>query len=249
MKLNFYEDDDCNKPAKAKVICVEYDGDISCFDLGEIPPPPDDPRELGIVFPCCVKNKKTLSRKESTTLKINKSNTKQHNKNVSFMKKMSTNIKQVGSEECSFPSALKKPKQDCILYVFDKRGFNKVISYAKANVDCENTSELKAGKSGNRGQKFSVNRKARMFTASLNAGKSLRACKSRELRGGILAKDCFCLRRNGLQYDCRRTGCQNSPLCSVLPAPVCEPSRVACITHCSNPHADELSSICKLRPW
>lgn len=76
---------------------------------------------------------------------------------------------------------------------------------------------------------------------------SVRICKSRELRGGILYTDCYCLRRNGLQYDCRRSGCQSSPLCQTLPAPLCNPATVACMKHCQNPHAEELSSICRMR--
>lgn len=78
---------------------------------------------------------------------------------------------------------------------------------------------------------------------------SLPVCKSRELRGGVLYTDCNCLRRNGLQYDCRRSGCKTSPLCQALPAPLYEPSRVACISHCTNPHADSFSAICRMRPW
>lgn len=248
MKLHFCKDDDVYKPNK--VLCIEYDGEISCFELGVLPPPPDDPKELGIVFPCCVRKKeKSSSKKEATLVKVRKPAMK--NKNVCNLKQVkSSNIKRVASEECQLLPKSKKPNQDCILYVFDKNGFNKVISYAKANVQCkDSTAELKLGKSRDQDKKSSNNRKKLMFSASLNVEKSLRTCKSRELRGGILSTDCFCLRRNGLQYDCRRTGCQNSPLCSVLPAPVCEPSRVACVTHCSNPHAEELSSICKLRPW
>lgn len=75
----------------------------------------------------------------------------------------------------------------------------------------------------------------------------LKSCKSRELKGGILYTDCFCLRRNGLQYDCRRSGCQNSLLCERLPAPLCGPANVACIKHCANPHAEPLCNICKMR--
>lgn len=76
---------------------------------------------------------------------------------------------------------------------------------------------------------------------------SLRTCKSRELRGSILYTDCHCLRRNGLQYDCRRSGCQSSRLCEVLPAPLCVPANVACLKHCVNPHAEPLSNICNMR--
>lgn len=92
------------------------------------------------------------------------------------------------------------------------------------------------------------------FSESFNMGKnycmSLRACKSRELRGGILYTDCYCLRRNGLQYDCRRSGCiAAGNLCRSFPAPLCEPARVACMSHCANPHAEALSAICKMRSW
>lgn len=231
--------------------CLEFDDD-KFIDLSEtIPSLNHHPKKLGIIFPCGVKIKKSLCDKPSSIMKQHKPLTKQQNRNVSYLKetKSKNTIKGIGSEECAFPPKTNKPKQDCILYVIDENEFNKVISYAKANGDCEHTVELKGDKSRNGNVKTSDNKKERMFKASLNAGKSLHACKSRELRGGILSTDCFCLRRNGLQYDCRRTGCQNSPLCTVLPAPVCEPSRVACITHCANPHAEELSSICKLRPW
>ena len=240
MGLHFYDDDDCLKRSEDKVICIEYDGDVSCFELGDLPPQPEDPRELGIVFPCCVKNNKPLSKtEESTMLKVRKPGNK-IGKNVSFsMQTKSNNIKRVGSEECSFPKKNIQCNQDSILYVFDKNGFNKAISYAKANLNCKNTGELKNGKNDDG--------KERML--AVNPEKSIHGCKSRELRGGVLSTDCFCLRRNGLQYDCRRTGCQNSPLCSVLPAPVCEPSQVACNSHYANPHAEELCRICELRPW
>ncbi|CAK1544672.1 unnamed protein product [Leptosia nina] len=79
------------------------------------------------------------------------------------------------------------------------------------------------------------------------SGSPLKRRKSRELRGGILYTDCYCLRRNGLQYDCRRSGCQDSELCQVLPAPLCGPAHTACIKHRSNPHAEPLFSICKMR--
>lgn len=75
----------------------------------------------------------------------------------------------------------------------------------------------------------------------------LRNSKSRELRGGMLYTDCFCLRRNGLQYDCRRSGCQSSPLCEIQPVPLCGPAKIACAKHSFNPHAEPLSIICKMR--
>lgn len=76
----------------------------------------------------------------------------------------------------------------------------------------------------------------------------LKSCQSRELRGGILYTDCFCLRRNGLQYDCRRSGCQTSPYCQILPTPICGPATMACAKYMVNPHAEAISSICKMRP-
>lgn len=75
----------------------------------------------------------------------------------------------------------------------------------------------------------------------------LQIVKSRELRGGVLYTDCQCLRRNGLQLDCRRTGCQNEAPCEALPGPLCEPARVAGIKHCSNPHAEPLCVIAQMR--
>lgn len=38
---------------------------------------------------------------------------------------------------------------------------------------------------------------------------------------------CHCIKRNGLQHDCRRTGCQGEPACLTLPDPVCLPSQLA----------------------
>lgn len=55
----------------------------------------------------------------------------------------------------------------------------------------------------------------------------LRRIKSRELRGGIMYYSCHCIKRNGLQHDCRRTGCQGEPACLTLPDPVCLPSQLA----------------------
>ncbi|KAF9421612.1 hypothetical protein HW555_002545, partial [Spodoptera exigua] len=110
------------------------------------------------------------------------------------------------------------------------------IAYPKVTFDCPDFTNSKY-----QSKNYPVTT-MKMQHSNKNHEKSLRPCKSRELRGGILYTDCFCLRRNGLQYDCRRTGCQNSPLCSYLPAPLCEPARVACLTHCANPHAEELSS-------
>lgn len=251
MKVNFSEDSKISKP---EVICVEYDDEISCFELGNLVLPPVDPRKLGIVFPCCV-IKKPMSQKVTKSNKLYKEDTKQNNEqemNISYKQTKSSNIKRVRSNECPLSSFKNHPQNTNIVYVFDKNGFSKVISYVKANLDCTGTPELKprelVGPPGNLDKRITGNQK-RMFNAFLNMRKSLSACKSRELRGGVLRTDCLCLRRNGLQYDCRRLGCQNSPLCSVLPAPVCEPSRVACITHCANPHAEDLSNICNLRPW
>ncbi|KAJ0182583.1 hypothetical protein K1T71_001952 [Dendrolimus kikuchii] len=55
----------------------------------------------------------------------------------------------------------------------------------------------------------------------------LRRIKSRELRGGIMYYSCHCIKRNGLQHDCRRTGCGGEPPCLVLPDPLCAPSQLA----------------------
>ncbi|XP_061708726.1 uncharacterized protein LOC133518946 isoform X2 [Cydia pomonella] len=55
----------------------------------------------------------------------------------------------------------------------------------------------------------------------------LKRTKSRELRGGIMYYSCHCIKRNGLQHDCRRTGCGGEPACLVLPDPVCAPSQLA----------------------
>ncbi|KAJ2947806.1 hypothetical protein O0L34_g9594 [Tuta absoluta] len=38
---------------------------------------------------------------------------------------------------------------------------------------------------------------------------------------------CHCIKRNGLQHDCRRTGCGGEPTCLTLPDPVCAPSQLA----------------------
>lgn len=38
---------------------------------------------------------------------------------------------------------------------------------------------------------------------------------------------CHCIKRNGLQHDCRRTGCGGEPACLALPDPLCAPSQLA----------------------
>nr|XP_026486399.1 uncharacterized protein LOC113393625 [Vanessa tameamea] len=55
----------------------------------------------------------------------------------------------------------------------------------------------------------------------------LKRTKSRELRGGIMYYSCHCIKRNGLQHDCRRTGCGGEAACLVLPDPLCAPSQLA----------------------
>lgn len=55
----------------------------------------------------------------------------------------------------------------------------------------------------------------------------IKRTKSRELRGGVMYYSCHCIKRNGLQHDCRRTGCGGEPACLVLPDPVCAPSQLA----------------------
>lgn len=246
MKLNFCED---SKQSKPSVVCIEHDGEVSCFELGDLPPPPKDPKSLGIVFPCCI-NKKLNSNKH-TKIKLEDEGTKQDRKD--FCYRRAKPAKRVSSKEHQLPSLIDSFKNTSIVYVFDKNGFNKLISYTKANIDCADSVNPKVndffGQHKSLEKKSNSNQQKRILNTFTNMGKSLRACKSRELRGGVLSTDCFCLRRNGLQYDCRRSGCQNSPECSVLPGPVCEPARVACITHCANPHAEALSEICKMRPW
>lgn len=76
------------------------------------------------------------------------------------------------------------------------------------------------------------------------SGNILKPVRSRELRGGNLYTDCLCLRRNGLQHDCRRDVCQGSPPCVQLPYAQCEAARSACIKHYRNPHAAHLTAVC-----
>ncbi|EFA10004.1 uncharacterized protein LOC107398615 [Tribolium castaneum] len=57
-----------------------------------------------------------------------------------------------------------------------------------------------------------------------NALKRTKRAKSRELRASILYQGCDCEKRNGLQDDCRRTGCHGSPECLTKPEPICGPS-------------------------
>lgn len=64
-------------------------------------------------------------------------------------------------------------------------------------------------------------------TNASNENKKLRRTKSRELRAGIMYYSCHCIKRNGLQHDCRRTGCNGEPACLVLPHPLCAPSQLA----------------------
>ncbi|XP_017771598.1 PREDICTED: uncharacterized protein LOC108558999 [Nicrophorus vespilloides] len=64
--------------------------------------------------------------------------------------------------------------------------------------------------------------------------KSKRSCahraNSRELRASILYRGCDCEKRNGLQDDCRRTGCHGSPECRMQP-PTCAPSEFSNAKH------------------
>lgn len=73
---------------------------------------------------------------------------------------------------------------------------------------------------------------------------NIKNVKSRELRGGILFTDCHCLRRNGLQHDCQRAGCQGMPKCTELPYAQCPPARAACVRHCANPYSTHLCAVC-----
>lgn len=245
MKHNFCGTDNLNK---CPVKCVEFDGETSCFVLGEVPPAPDNPRNLNIIFPCCLKE-----RLAAKTTSYNTSKQKQTEHASTSNKMQNQNMKIVNAMQCSSLSKLlNNANQNCILYVFDKSGFKQNIAFTKANIECSDSSRVdnlleSRHSTHNTENKWGNFPGKTIKYPNQNQGKSLRPCKSRELRGGILSTDCFCLRRNGLQYDCRRTGCQNSPLCSALPGPLCDPARVACQTHCANPHAEELSSICKLR--
>ncbi|XP_046661675.1 uncharacterized protein LOC124354914 isoform X2 [Homalodisca vitripennis] len=45
-----------------------------------------------------------------------------------------------------------------------------------------------------------------------------------ELRSGVLYSGCQCVKRDGLQHDCPRTGCQGKASCMAFPAPKCGPS-------------------------
>ncbi|PZC80177.1 hypothetical protein B5X24_HaOG215268 [Helicoverpa armigera] len=239
MKYDFCGNSATSKP---NVLSFEYDGDILCFelDLKSVPPPATS----DIVFPCCVK--------EKSDGKIGSNLTKLRKTDIDKRIK-SKNIKRDGFKESLIPLIINmvKPltkqdaKHDCYLYVIKKQQINNAINFTKDNIKDADTSGLQRGTSENSDRRSPNRKKPNTF---MKLGTTVRASKSRELRGGILSTDCFCLRRNGLQYDCRRTGCQNNPQCSVLPAPICEPSRVACIAHFANPHAEELSSICKLRP-
>ncbi|XP_017771600.1 PREDICTED: uncharacterized protein LOC108559001 [Nicrophorus vespilloides] len=47
--------------------------------------------------------------------------------------------------------------------------------------------------------------------------------RSRELRGGVNYTGCDCGKLNGLQHECRRSGCRGCPGCFTYP-PTCDPS-------------------------
>ncbi|XP_026470948.1 small proline-rich protein 2H-like [Ctenocephalides felis] len=66
---------------------------------------------------------------------------------------------------------------------------------------------------------------------SSNGCNTVKRCKSRELRAGILYVGCDCPKRNGIQDDCRRAECQGSPPCLVKPEPICCPSQYADARH------------------
>lgn len=57
-------------------------------------------------------------------------------------------------------------------------------------------------------------------------GMALKCCKSRELRASIMYYGCDCIKRNGLQDQCPRTGCQGDRLCAYDP-PCCCPGQIA----------------------
>ncbi|XP_018787134.1 PREDICTED: keratin-associated protein 5-9-like isoform X4 [Bactrocera latifrons] len=51
-----------------------------------------------------------------------------------------------------------------------------------------------------------------------------RACRSRELRCGIMYTTCDCIKRNGLQDRCPRSLCQGRAACMCFPVPNCCPA-------------------------
>ncbi|GBP82265.1 hypothetical protein EVAR_103448_1 [Eumeta japonica] len=63
----------------------------------------------------------------------------------------------------------------------------------------------------------------------------LKRTKSRELRAGIMYYSCTCVKRNGLQHDCRLTACGGEPACLVRPDPVCAPSQLARVRGLADP--------------
>ncbi|KAL3269592.1 hypothetical protein HHI36_008656 [Cryptolaemus montrouzieri] len=72
--------------------------------------------------------------------------------------------------------------------------------------------------------------KSKKKRSKINHGKELGESKSRELRAGTLYVGCDCERKNGLQDNCLRTGCQGSPECLKSP-PMCLPSK-----YCNGKH-------------
>ncbi|BES94459.1 spermatid development [Nesidiocoris tenuis] len=45
--------------------------------------------------------------------------------------------------------------------------------------------------------------------------------KSVQILGGVVVTQCQCAKRDGLQADCKMTGCQGSNLCLKKPVPLC----------------------------
>ncbi|XP_065356926.1 sperm mitochondrial-associated cysteine-rich protein-like isoform X2 [Calliphora vicina] len=78
-----------------------------------------------------------------------------------------------------------------------------------------------------------------------------KACRSRELRCGIMYTTCDCIKRNGLQDKCPRALCQGRSACMCFPTPGCCPAsfplryanvtmgvkRRRCVTSCPSPPA------------
>ncbi|XP_037923338.1 uncharacterized protein LOC119659358 [Hermetia illucens] len=60
-----------------------------------------------------------------------------------------------------------------------------------------------------------------------SGGHSLRRSRSIELRAGKLYPTCDCIKRNGLQSDCRRTECQGKSCCMRKSGPTCSPASFA----------------------
>lgn len=111
-----------------QLFCVDDDGDITCFELGDLPPQQQkDPKDLGITLPCCNKNKKlgqgTRKRKNRTLKrKINQQQPVETNNNMT-----SSHL---------VPSCA----NTALVYVYDENGFKTMATYTKGHVECVNVN-------------------------------------------------------------------------------------------------------------